>query len=299
MSNLMLLFDAPALGLQLLLDGILVGAIFALVAYGMALLWGVTGIINIAQGELVMLGGYAVIYLAKAGMNPLLAVPFAAVALYVFGWILYRMVIFRLVDKDLFISILATFGLSILIQQLANEFFGATVQSVQSGMSSFIFLDGMVTIAKIKVIAFLLALAVGALLVAFLRRSRMGQAIRATSQNARAARILGIDTDRVYAATFAINSAICGAAGGLVAMTWIIHPYLGLTYTLRSFMIVIVAGLGNLAGVLMAGAGLGIAENAAGFVFGAEYQTAFVFGLLVVILVVRSALLKRTRRYLS
>jgi branched-chain amino acid transport system permease protein len=172
------------------------------------------------------------------------------------------------------------------------------VQSVQSGMSSFIFLDGMVTIAKVKVIAFVLALAVGALLVAFLRRSRMGQAIRATSQNARAARILGIDTDRVYAATFAINSAICGAAGGLVAMTWIIHPYLGLTYTLRSFMIVIVAGLGNVAGVLMAGAGLGIAENAAGFVFGAEYQTAFVFGLLVVILVVRSALLKRTRRYL-
>src|SRR5665213_1286174 len=225
MSNLMLLFDAPALGLQLLLDGILVGAIFALVAYGMALLWGVTGIINIAQGELVMLGGCAVIYLAKAGMNPLLAVPFAAVALYVFGWILYRMVIFRLVDKDLFISILATFGLSILIQQLANEFFGATVQSVQSGMSSFIFLDGMVTIAKIKVIAFLLALAVGALLVAFLRRSRMGQAIRATSQNARAARILGIDTDRVYAATFAINSAICGAAGGLVAMTWICLLY--------------------------------------------------------------------------
>jgi branched-chain amino acid transport system permease protein len=298
MSNLMLLFDAPALGLQLLLDGILVGAIFALVAYGMALLWGVTGVINIAQGELVMLGGYAVIYLAKAGMNPLVAVPFAAAALYVFGWILYRLVIFRLVDKDLFISILATFGLSILIQQLANEFFGATVQSVQSGMSSFIFLDGMVTIAKVKVIAFVLALAVGALLVAFLRRSRMGQAIRATSQNARAARILGIDTDRVYAATFAINSAICGAAGGLVAMTWIIHPYLGLTYTLRSFMIVIVAGLGNVAGVLMAGAGLGIAENAAGFVFGAEYQTAFVFGLLVVILVVRSALLKRTRRYL-
>jgi branched-chain amino acid transport system permease protein len=110
---------------------------------------------------------------------------------------------------------------------------------------------------------------------------------------------MGIDTDRVYAWTFGINAAICGASGALVAMTWIVHPYLGLPYTVRSFMIVIIAGLGNVAGVLAAALGLGIAENFAGFILGAEYQTAFIFMLLVVILVWRRFWLARERRYLA
>lgn len=299
MTNLTLLFDAPVLNLQLLADGILVGAIFALAAYGMALVWGVMNVINIAQGEFVMLGGYVVIYLDRVGLSPLGAVPIAAVALYVFGWALYRLVVFRVVDKDLFISILATFGISILIQQLANQLFGADVRTVQSGLGTLFFANGMVSVAEIKLVAFAIAIVLGAVLVLFLKLSRLGQAIRATAQNARAARVLGVDTDRVYAATFALNAAICGAAGGLVAMTWIIHPYLGLAYTIRSFMIVIVAGLGNLVGIIFSAAGLGIAENYAGFLLGAEYQTAFIFTLLVIILVWRNLLLKRQRKYLK
>ena len=298
MSNLALFAETPALLLQLLVEGILVGAIFALVAYGMALVWGVMNVINIAQGELVILGGYVVIELAKAGFPPLAGVPVAAAALYVFGWLLYRIVIYRIVDRDVFFSLLATFGLSILIQQLANQVFGADIQSANSGMGSFTFANGMITVDQVKVLAFVIALAVGALLVFFLKSTRLGQAIRATAQNPRAARVVGIDTDRVYATTFALNAAICGAAGALVAMTWIIHPYLGLTYTLRSFMIVIVAGLGNLGGVLAAGTGLGVAENIAGFLFGTEYQTAFVFALLVVILVFRNLRLRSRRLYL-
>src|SRR2546421_1870579 len=107
MENLRLLFQAPPLSLQLLLDGILIGGIFALAALGMALVWGVMGIINIAQGELVMLGGYTTYLIYKAGFHPLYGVPAAAVALFVIGWALYAAVISRIVDKDLFISILA------------------------------------------------------------------------------------------------------------------------------------------------------------------------------------------------
>jgi branched-chain amino acid transport system permease protein len=110
---------------------------------------------------------------------------------------------------------------------------------------------------------------------------------------------MGIDTDRVYATTYALNAAICGAAGALVVMTWVIHPYLGLAYTLRSFMIVVVAGLGNLGLVIAAGLGLGAAENFAGFILGTEYQAAFVFSALVVILLLRNQRLKRQRRYLK
>jgi branched-chain amino acid transport system permease protein len=299
MGNLTLLFDAPVLNLQLLVDGILVGAIFALVAYGMALVWGVMNLVNVAQGEFVLLGGYIVFFLARAGMPSLLAVPIAAIVTAIICWALYRLVIFRVVQTDLFTSILATFGLSILIQQLANQLFGSDVRTVESGLGSQFLAHGMVIVAEIKLVAFGSTLLLGVLLVWFLRKSRLGQAIRATAQNTRAARILGIDTDRVYAATFAINGAICGAAGGLVAMTWIIHPYAGLSYTVRSFMIVVVAGVGNLAGVVFAGAILGVAENYAGFLLGAQYQTAFVFSLLVVILVGRNWWLMRKRQYLK
>src|SRR5204863_2756273 len=147
----------------------------------------------------------------------------------------------RVVDKDLFISSLATFGLSILRQQLANTLFGADVRTAESGFGTLFLFGGAVTVSSIKLIAFGAALLTGAFLMQFLRRSRMGQAIRATAQNARAARVMGVDTDRVYAWTFALHAAVCGASGALVAMTWVVHPYLGLPYTVRSFMIVILA----------------------------------------------------------
>jgi branched-chain amino acid transport system permease protein len=129
MDNIELLFTAPILSVQLLLDGVLIGAIFALAAYGMTLVWGVTNIINIAQGEFVMLGGYTAFFLYTAGIHPLFGIPLAGVLLFVVGWVLYKTIVYRVVDRDLFISILATFGLSIVLQQLANELFGADVRT--------------------------------------------------------------------------------------------------------------------------------------------------------------------------
>ena len=298
MSNLDILFQAPVLTIQLVVDGLLIGAIFALAAYGMALVWGVMNIINIAQGEYVILGGYVAYFLGVAGIHPLFGIPVAAVVLYALGWAIYRVVIWRVVDRDMFISILATYGISILLQQVMNEVFGADVQTAQSGLDTWSMLGGSVTVSQIKVASFVAALVVGLGLMLFLRHSRLGQAIRATSQNARAARVMGIDTDRVYATTYALNAAICGAAGALVAMTWVIQPYIGVAYTIRSFMIVVVAGVGNVAGVILAGLGLGAAEQFAAFMLGAQFQVAFVFGLLVVILLGRAAMLRRKRQVL-
>ena len=299
MDNIGLLIQAPVLNLQLLLDGLWIGAIFALAAFGMALVWGVLNIINVAQGEFVMLGGFITLMLVKAGLSPLIGIPAAAAVLFVLGWGLYHLIVRRIVEADMFISLLATFGISIMLQQLMNQIFGADVQTAESGLGQFYLLDSQLTISQVKLLAFGLAFAIGIALWLFLKRSRLGQAIRATAQNPRAARILGIDTDRVYAATYAINAALCGAAGALVIMAFSIHPYMGLPYTIRSFMIVIVAGLGNLAGVIAAGLGLGAAEQFAGFILGAEFQLAFVFGLLVVVLVWRQMLMARRREYLK
>ncbi|MGI9296995.1 MAG: branched-chain amino acid ABC transporter permease, partial [Gammaproteobacteria bacterium] len=135
--------------------------------------------------------------------------------------------------------------------------------------------------------------------IVFMKTSKIGRAIRATAQNARAAKILGIDTDRVYAATFALNAALCGVAGALVAATFTIHPYIGLPYTVRSFMIVVVAGVGNLPGVIAAAFGLGAAEELSDYVLGAEFRLAFVFSLLVAILVWRNWRLTKKRLYLK
>ena len=299
MDNLLILFNAPVFGLQLLINGLLVGAIFALAAYGLALVWGVMNIINVTQGEFVILGGYVTFYLSNAGIHPIAGIPVAAVVLFLLGWLLYRSVVFRIVDRELFTSLLATFGLSILLQQLMNELFGANVQTAQTDFGTILLYDGLIAVPWIQVVAFALALIIGGVLVVFLKKSRMGQSIRATAQNARAARIMGINTDRVYAFTYSLNAAICGAAGALVVMTWVIHPFFGLTYTVRSFMIVIVAGLGNLTGVVAAGLGLGSLEKFAGFILGAEFEAAFIFSLLVVILVVRNMVLSRQRKYLK
>jgi branched-chain amino acid transport system permease protein len=298
-DNLTLLFQAPPLALQLLIDGLLIGSVFALAAYGMALVWGVMNIINICQGEFVLLGGYVALKIAGLGLPPLLGVPAAALALFALGWLCYRAVIFRIVERDLFVSLLATFGIAILLSQLMNNVFSANLQMLDAHFGTWFLFNGLVAVSQIKVVACAVTLIIAAALVLFMRRSRLGQAIRATAQNPRAARILGIDTDRVYAATYALNAAICGASGALVAMIWVIQPYGGLIYTVRAFMIVILAGLGNLAGVILAAFGLGVAEQFVGFILGAQSQIAFVFSALVVILAYRSWRLKRRRRYLA
>ena len=298
-DNLTILIDAPVFLVDLVVNGMLIGAIFILAAYGMALVWGVMNIINVAQGEYVMIGGYVTLVLVQLGFNPLWGIPVAAVVLFIIGWLVYRSVIYRVVDKDIFISLLATFGVSILLAQITNQVFGADVQTVTTDLGTWFFMDGLITIAVTKVIAFALALGLGICLWLFLKKSRTGQAIRATAQNARAARILGIDTHRIYAITYSLSAALCGAAGSLVVMAWAVHPYIGLPYTVRSFMIVIVAGLGNLPAVVMAGLGLGAAENLAGFILGTEFQIAFVFLLMIAVLIWRNRSLHRQRKYLK
>jgi branched-chain amino acid transport system permease protein len=132
--------------------------------------------------------------------------------------------------------------------------------------------------------------------VLFMKRSRMGQSIRATAQNPRAARVMGIDTEKVYSFTFCLNSAICGASGALIAMIWVIQPFYGIPYSIRAFVIVTAAGLGNLPGVIAVGLGMGVIEQYGGFVIGAAYQQAIVVGLLLVVLLVRMIQQSRKRQ---
>ena len=295
----LLIFQVPILMVQASMDGILLGILFALIAYGMALQWGVMNIINIAQGELVILGGYIAYTMYMMGIHPAFGVVVSPIIMFFIGWLLYKLVIYRVVDRDLFISILATFGISILTQQLMNFIFGADVVVAQSNFGTTMFFEGLVTLPNAKIFSAIVSVVFAIGLVMYMRKSKLGRAIRATAQNARAAKILGVDTEKVYAATFGINAALCGVAGSLISITFTLHPYVGLPYTVRSFMIVIVAGLGNLPGVALSGMGLGVFEEFADYILGTEFRIGAVFMLLVLILVYRRFILSKKREYLK
>ena len=294
-----LIFKAPILIVQASMDGILLGILFALIAYGMALQWGVMNIINIAQGDLVILGGYIAYSMYLAGIHPAYGVIVSPIIMYFVGWGLYKLVINKVVDRDLFISILATFGISILMQQLMNSIFGADVVLAQSEFGTTRLFDNSVTLPNSKIFSAFISILFAIALVIYMKKSKLGRAIRATAQNARAAKILGVDTEKVYAATFGINAALCGVAGALISITFTLGPYVGLPYTVRSFMIVIVAGLGNLPAVAISGMGLGVFEEFADYILGTEFRIGAVFMLLVFILVYRRFKLSRKREYLK
>ena len=295
----LLIFKAPILMVQASMDGILLGILFALIAYGMALQWGVMNIINIAQGDLVIMGGYIAYFMYVAGIHPAFGIIVSPIIMYFVGWGLYKLVINKVVDRDLFISILATFGISILMQQLMNFVFGADVVVAQSNFGTTMLFDNSVTLPNSKIFSAIVSVVFAIFLIIYMKRSKLGRAIRATAQNARAAKILGVDTEKVYAATSGINAALCGVAGALIAITFTLHPYVGLPYTVRSFMIVIVAGLGNLPGVALSGMGLGVFEEFADYILGTEFRIGAVFMLLVLILVYRRFKLSRKREYLK
>ena len=297
-DNISLLGLVPMLNLQLLIDGLLIGSVFAIAAYGLALVWGVMNVKNLAQGDLVIMGGYIAFTLSQPPINlhPLLSIPIVFVLMFSFGWVLYHTIIRRVIERDLFTSLLATFGLAIVIQQLINIAYGPDVQTAESGMAIREFFGGEITIADTKLVSFLLAVLMAILITFFMKKSRMGRAIRATSQNARAARIMGIDTERVYAFTFSLNAGICGVAGVLISIIWVIQPFIGTTHSIRSFVIVTSAGFGNLIGVIISSLGLGTIEQFSGFVFGAEFQQATVVGLLVIVLILRQIKQSRQRQ---
>jgi branched-chain amino acid transport system permease protein len=295
LDTLNILLVVPAVNIQLIIEGLFIGAIFALSAYGLALVWGVMNIKNLAQGDFVIMGGYCTLFLNLNGVPLYLIVPIVAGGMFLYGWLIYVTVIRRVLGQDMFVSLLATFGLSLLMQQSINLVFGPEVQTIDMKLEVFDLFDGMVTVPMSKLLAFGLAGLIALCVVVFMKKSRTGQAIRATAQDARAARVLGIDIDRVYAFTFSFNSALCGVAGVLVSIIFVIQPFYGITYSMGSFAIVTAAGLGNLPGVIMAAFGIGVFTKYCGF-FESAYEYAAPVVVLLSVLMWRQHSMKRNRQ---
>ena len=280
---------------QFVVNGALVGALFAAVAVGFALIWGVVDIINIAHGEMVMLGGYTSYWLLEFGTGDVVASPLAVLAtvpvavavLFVVGYLLQRVVVSQVTGTDMFLTLLMTFGASIAIQQLALQAWTANPRSIQVAFANpSMTLAGLV-VPKMKLIAFVGGLVLTAALWLFLQYTRTGRAIRAVAQNPEAAELIGIDVEHTRATTFGLSSGIAGGAGSFVAVILNIQPQMGLVYTLKSFVIVVFGGVGSIPGALVGGLLLGSVEQLTAGLVSSQWTLAVSFSLLVVLLIVK------------
>jgi len=275
---------------QAIINGVMLGGFYAAMMLGFSVIWGVMGVINLAHGEMIMVGAYVAWTLNRhAGWDPFLSLLVVIPVMFVFGYILQMVLINRIVDRPHLVSLLVTFGLSIILANVVKLIFTADPRLTDTALSG-TWNVGDVTfpVTKTAILGVALAIMIG--LHLFLGRTRMGKSIRAAAQNSSAARIVGIDINKTYAITFGICVAITGAAGAMISSTQAVFPFMGPPLTLRAFAITALAGLGSIPGALMGGVILGLVESFIGiYVSGIGTNLAIIasFVLLVVVLIAR------------
>lgn len=280
---------------QILVNGILLGGLYAVMAQGLALVWGVLNIVNLAHGAFIMLGAYASWYLyTDLGVDPFAGLPITAAALFALGYGLQRGLLNLVVRAPMFNTLLITFGLEVVLTYLAQLAFSADFRTINPPYAGASYALGPVTLPLARLAAFGVALALTLGMWMFLLHSRLGRAIRATAQNLVAARLYGVEPRHLYAVTFGLGLALAGAAGGLYGTVSQINPYIGATLTAKCFAISIIGGLDNPLGVMVGGLFLGIVESLTTLYVGPTFADVASFGILVLVLFLRpSGLLGR------
>jgi branched-chain amino acid transport system permease protein len=281
---------------QVLVNGVLLGGLYALMALGLALVWGVLNIVNLAHGALIMLGAYACYYLFTGlSIDPFAALPLAMLALFAFGYLLQRYVLNLIIRAPMFNTLLITFGIDVVLTFLAQIFVSADFRTSNPPYAGSNFALFGATVPFVRVLAFIVAIGLTVALWLFLGHARVGRAIRAAAQNLTAARLYGVEPRRIYALTFALGAALAGAAGGLYGVVSQVNPYIGASLTAKSFAIAIIGGLDSPLGVIVGGLFLGIVESLTSLYIGPTYTDVASFGILVLVLIVRpTGLLGRT-----
>jgi len=244
---------------EILIRGLMLGSVYALVGMGLTLVWGVVGIVNIAHGEFVMLGAYFAFWaFSLIHLNPLFSVALSIPVFFFAGIVIHREITERLIKEHELSALILTFGMSILIWNLAQFFWTNTYRSVPYLTGNFPFM-GLV-LGKSKTVSFGLAIGITVTLFLFLKYSRWGKAIRATSQNSEVALVCGINTMKMRMLTFGMGIGLAGAAGAIVSLQWVIFPQMGGSYISKAFAIVVLGGLGNIQGALAGGLIIGMLE---------------------------------------
>ena len=280
------------------INGILIGSVYAAMAVGFTLIWGVAGVINLAQGDMMMLGAFTTWSTMNAlapvlGKSSFLLFIVGLVAALVLvgalGYILQRVLINRVMSAvGTFLTLLLTFGIGLTIRQAALIYWGSNPRSMDPtipGPNSY-HLFGAV-IPSVRLTIFVIAIILAVAFYLFLQRTRTGRAIRATSQNERAADIVGIDIDNIYSTTYAITAGTAAITGGLIGLAFSFQPLMGNAYTTRSFVVVVIGGLGSVPGAFVGGILLGLVQQFGANIWSPSLTDAVAFTVLVVFLLVK------------
>lgn len=272
--------------LALFINGAVWGGVYALVAMGLNLVYGVMKILNIAHGEMVMLGAYFAFWLFTLWkLSPLVSAVLILPLMFVLGVLLQRLVVDPLARGNASVeaveraSLVAFFGVLLILQNMALSLWGTDYRIVSYLSTPIRFLDLAISANRLVILA--ISLAVPFALHVFLRRSLTGKAIRAVSQDREVALFMGIDARRMGLVAFGIGSALAGMGGVLVSMMYLFTPVVGLAFTLKAFTVMVLGGLGSPLGALAAGLAIGVAESLVGFLFGEGYRDVIGYLLLV------------------
>jgi branched-chain amino acid transport system permease protein len=277
---------------QLLVAALVTGAIYALIALGLNLIYGTMRLLNVAHGDLVMLGAYAAFWsFSLLKISPPIALPFIGLLAAGIGAIAYLLLFQRFLragarsDRVESNSLLAFFGLSIAIENLTSMAFTGNSRAYQ--YLDFVVHIGEVSILGNRLAALIVALALCTGLLAFFRFTTIGLAVRAIIQSREAAQIVGVDVHKVYLLTFSIGFGVAGMTGALISLFSQIWPFMGFSYTVTGFVVIILGGLGNIYGSVIGGLLLGVLETFGVTFVGANYRSIMIYGVFIVILIVR------------
>jgi branched-chain amino acid transport system permease protein len=274
--------------LNVAVSGLLTGLIYGLSALGLSVIFGVIRIVNFAHGEIMVVGMFiALLLLRHFGIDPLMSIPLVAAALFGFGYLLQDWVVRRVAHLADHMQFLLMAAIAVILVSLCLMLFGPDAQGEQVGYAYDSFRFGPLLVDKVRLYAGVAALVVAGALFAFFRYAATGKAIRACGDNYMGALVVGLNVRHLFALTFAIGCACLGAAGAILMLLIDVHPYLGPPLTLLAFIIVIVGGMGSLPGAMLGGILIGASEAIAGLILQPSLKSAFSFGLLILVLLVR------------
>lgn len=277
-----LLVDGLTNLIQAILTGLMQGGVYALISIGLTIIFGVMGIINFAQGEFLMLGMYTTFFLfVGLAISPLLLFFLIVPVYFVFGAIVQRTLISNIIGEQEESQLILTFGILLILQNLALIAFGGRGRTFDISYSVTSFTFGPFALNQARTIAFLFSIGLAVSVLLFLRYTRFGRAMRATANNSEAAEYAGINVKRVYMAAFGLGTAVTASAGALLVMYWPVSPTVGFQFVIIMFVVVVLGGLGSVKGALLAGLFIGVVERVGVIWLPLELQPALPFVLFL------------------
>ncbi len=274
--------------LQQLVNGLLIGFMYALIAIGLTLIWGVMNIVNFAHGDFLMVGMFASFWLYTLyGLDPLFSIPICTVLLFIMGILLYRFVVSKVMSGPMLAQLVVTFGISIFLSNLAVYFWTPDFRLISHPLLGGTWEIGDIQLSIPKTVASIGSIITSLFVFIFLKKTRTGKAILATEMDREAALLMGINTERINSFSFGMGAALVGIAGAFLSTYYYIYPQVGGIFGTIAFSIVALGGFGSIGGAFIAGILVGLVQTLGGFFFDPAYKYAIVFGIYLLTVWIR------------